>query len=256
MLADAHVKTEALQARLQSWLTARIAARLGPLLALRDAADAKTGAQSALPGEARGIAHSLAENFAALDRASLPLPEKIGPQIRALRPFGVWFGRRTVYLPKLLRPDAAALLTLLWGVWTKKEAPPAAPAPGLTSFQLDNDCDAAALHPAGFAAMAGRAIRFDMLERLEDELEQALSSGTDGETVLNKIVSLLGCGKEEARQVLGALGWRAVDVAGAQPVWRRAKENRRRIDPDKPRKNEPPADPHSPFAGLAALRIR
>ena len=30
MLADAHVKTEALQARLQAWLAARIAARLGP----------------------------------------------------------------------------------------------------------------------------------------------------------------------------------------------------------------------------------
>src|SRR5471032_296026 len=75
MLADAHVKTEALQARLQAWLAARITARLGPLLALRDAADAKTGSQSALPGEARGIAHSLAENFAALDRGTLPLPE-------------------------------------------------------------------------------------------------------------------------------------------------------------------------------------
>ena len=43
MLADAHVKTDALQARLQAWMTARIAARLGPLLALRDAAEAKTG---------------------------------------------------------------------------------------------------------------------------------------------------------------------------------------------------------------------
>ena len=177
MLADAHVKTEALQARLQAWLTARIAARLGPLLALRDAAEARTGTQDALPGEARGIAHSLAENFAALDRASLKdslaLPEKLGPQIRALRPFGVWFGRRTVYLPKLLRPEAAGLLTLLWGVWTKKEAPPAPPAPGLTSFGVDRGSDSASLHAAGFAVMGGRAIRFDMLERLEDELEQS-----------------------------------------------------------------------------------
>jgi len=259
MLADAHVKTDVLHARLQSWVTDRIAAKLGPLLALRDAADAKTGSQSALPGDARGIAHQLVENFAALDRAllkdSLALPEKLGPQIRALRPFGVWFGRRRVYLPKLLRPDAAALLTLLWGVWTRKEAPPAPPAPGLTSFGIDAETDSAALHAAGFAVMGGRAIRFDMLERLEDELEQALSAGTDAQTVLNKIVSLLGCGKEEARQVLGALGWRMVEVAGAQPVWRRAREKPRR--PAKVRKSEPPpVDPHSPFAGLAALRIR
>jgi ATP-dependent RNA helicase SUPV3L1/SUV3 len=254
MLADAHVKTEALQARLQAWLTARITARLGPLLALRDAAEARTGSQSALPGEARGIAHSLAENFAALDRSILPLPEKLGPQIRALRPFGVWFGRRTVYLPKLLRPDAAALLTLLWGVWTKKEAPPAPPAPGLTSFAVDKGSETAPLHAAGFALMGGRAIRFDMLERLEDELEQALFAGTDAETVLTKLVSLLGSSKEEARDVLAALGWRSIDVAGAQAVWRRAKEKPRpRAKPHKP---EPPPDPNSPFAGLAALRIR
>ncbi len=259
VLADAHVKTEALQARLQAWMTARIAARLGPLLALRDAADARTGTPGALPGEARGIAHQLAENFAALDRAALKetLPEKLGPQIRALRPFGVWFGRRNVYLPKLLRPDAAGLLTLLWGVWTRHDAPPAPPAPGLTSFALDKDTDTGPLHAAGFAVFAHRAIRFDMLERLEDELEKALASGMDAEALLTHIVSLLGSGKEEARAVLAELGWRAVEVAGAKPVWRKVREKpARRAEPKKPRQPEPLPDPDSPFAALAALRGR
>jgi ATP-dependent RNA helicase SUPV3L1/SUV3 len=257
MLADPHVKTEGLQARLQAWMTARIVARLAPLLALRDAAHAKTGTAGALPGEARGIAHQLAENFAALDRAALKesLPEKLGPQIRALRPFGVWFGRRNVYLPKLLRPDAAALLTLLWGVWTKQDAPPAPPAPGLTSFGIDKDTDTAPLHAAGFAVFGGRAIRFDMLERLEDELEKALSAGTDAQTLLNRIVSLLGAGLDETRAVLTALGWASVEVAGAKPVWRRARPKPApRTAPKRPRKPEPPPDPNSPFAALAALR--
>ncbi|HJT42051.1 MAG TPA: helicase-related protein [Rhizomicrobium sp.] len=256
ILADDHVKTDILQERLQSWVAARIAAKLGPLLALRDAAEAKTGTQSALPGQARGIAHQLAENFAALDRTALSLPEKLGPLVRALRPFGVWFGRRTIYLPKLLRPDAAALLTLLWGVWTKNEPPTAPPAPGLTSFAVDKGYDTAPLHAAGFAILAGRAIRFDMLERLEDELEQALSSGTDAQTVQTKLVSLLGSGKEEARDVLTALGWRIVDVAGAKPVWRRAREKAKLPETAKPQKPAAPPNPHSPFAGLAALRLR
>jgi ATP-dependent RNA helicase SUPV3L1/SUV3 len=257
VLADPHVKTEGLQARLQSWMTARIVARLGPLLALRDAADAKTGSAGALPGEARGIAHQLAENFAALDRAALKesLPEKLGPQIRALRPFGVWFGRRNVYLPKLLRPDAAALLTLLWGVWTKQDAPPAPPAPGLTSFGIDKDTDILPLHAAGFAVFGGRAIRFDMLERLEDELEKALSAGTDADTLLARIVSLLGAGLDDTRAVLVALGWTSVEVAAAKPVWRRARPRPLpRAAPQRPRKPEPPPDPNSPFAALAALR--
>jgi ATP-dependent RNA helicase SUPV3L1/SUV3 len=261
MLADAHVKTEGLQARLDAWMTARITTRLGPLLALRDAAEARTGSTDALPGEARGIAHSLAENFASLDRktlhASLALPEKLGPQIRALRRFGVWFGRRTVYLPKLLRPDAAGLLTLLWGVWARKEAPPAPPAPGLTSFAFDNGNDPAALQAGGFAVSGGRAIRFDMLERLEDELEKALASGSDAEAVQGQVVSLLGSSKDEARSVLAALGWQMVEVAGAKPVWRRMREKQpRRQDRAKPMKPEPPPDPNSPFAGLAALRLR
>ncbi|HUE65913.1 MAG TPA: helicase-related protein [Rhizomicrobium sp.] len=263
MLADPHVKTEALQARLQTWVEARIAARLGPLLALRDAAEAKTGTERALPAEVRGTAHQLAENFGALDRGNLQhaLPDRLGPLIRNLRPFGVWFGRRTVYLPKLLRPDAAALLTLLWGVWTKKEAPPAPPAPGLTSFPLGSSngnggIEIGSLHAAGFAVFAHRAIRFDMLERLEDELEQSLASGTDAQTLLTKLVSLLGSGKDEAHAVLAALGWRVVEVADAKPVWRRTKEGRKAPQRNKPQKQETPSNPSSPFASLAVLRAR
>jgi len=91
------------------------------------------------------------------------------------------------------------------GVWTKKEFPPAPPAPGLTSFAVDKSADTTSLHAGGFSATGGRAIRFDMLERLEDELEKALSSGTDAETLLTKLVSLLGSGKDEARNVLTTL---------------------------------------------------
>jgi ATP-dependent RNA helicase SUPV3L1/SUV3 len=171
-----------------------------------------------------------------------------------LKPFGVWFGRRTVYLPKLLRPDAAALLTLLWGVWTKKEFPPAPPAPGLTSFAVDKGSDTASLHAAGFSVTGGRAIRFDMLERLEDELEKALSAGTDAETLLTRLVSLLGSGKDEARAVLAALGWRTVEVAGALPVWRKSREKIPRPQKTRAPKPEPVFNPNSPFAGLAALR--
>ena len=110
----------AVQSRLDTWLAARLNTRLEPLLALIRAAEARAGSATALPGQARGLAHQLAENFGALERAPLALPEKLGPILRALKPFGVWFGRRTIYLPKLLRPDAAGLLALLWGVWTRQ----------------------------------------------------------------------------------------------------------------------------------------
>jgi len=246
LVADA--PAPAVEARLQAWLEARIAARLGPLLALKRDSEGK----SELAGLARGAAHLLAENFGVVAKKELALPEKPGPILRALRPYGVWFGRRDIYLPKLLRPDAAQLTALLWNVWNGAAPFHAPPAPGLTSFAAERGIPRAFLRAAGFEVVAGRAIRLDMLERLQDELEQALASGMDAETLLMRIVSFLGSGREEAEAVLAALGWKQAEVKDAAPVWRRAPQNRQ----NKPARKEPPPDPHSPFARLAALKTK
>ena len=249
LLADELLKgapRAAVQARLETFMTARIEARIEPLLALERAAEARAGSDTALPSYARGLAHQLAMNSGSLDREGLTLPEKLGPVLRALKPFGVWFGRRTVYLPRLLRPDAASLLVLLWGIWTKQEQLVGPPAPGLTSFALGAEPETF-LQAAGFGVFAGRAIRFDMLERLEDELEKAAAGGLSTEASLPKLVSLLGAGNEEGKTVLAALGWRMVTVADAPAVWRKAREKRRRPAEEK----LPPSD--SPFASLARL---
>ena len=236
------------ETRLQAWLQAQMEKRLEPLLALARAVEARAGGDMALPAQARGLAHQLTENFGSLDRDVLGLPQKLGPVLRALKPFGVWFGRRTVYLPRLLRPDAAGLLALLWGVWIRASQLTGPPAPGLTSFAHDGE-PREFLHAAGFQLVGGRAIRFDMLERLEEELDKATVSGTDAASVLPKLVSLLSTGNDEARQVLSALGWREVDVSGAPSVWRKTKEKRR------PQKQKPPPE-DSPFAGLKELMAR
>jgi ATP-dependent RNA helicase SUPV3L1/SUV3 len=231
------------QARLEILLAARIEARIEPLLALARAAEAKAGGDTALPSYARGLAHQLAENFGSLDRERLALPEKLGPVLRALRPFGVWFGRRAIYLPRLLRPDAASLLGLLWGIWTRQEQLIGPPAPGLTSFAHGSE-PAGFLHAAGFRVFAERAIRLDMLERLEDELEKAAASGLGAEASLPRLVSLLGAGNDEGKAVLAALGWRMVSVAGGASVWRKPIGKRRPAP-------ETRVNQHSPFARLA-----
>ena len=178
---------------------------------------------------------------------TVTLPEKIGPILRTLKPFGVWFGRHNIYLPRLLRPDAAGLLALLWSVWTRQAQLSAPPAPGLTSFAHAGEARDF-LRAAGFAVIGERAIRFDMLERLETELDKATITGADADTLLLKLVSLLGTGKDEAGAVLAALGWRQVEVAGAPSVWRKARQRHpRRRHLEKP----PPKD--SPFAGLKEL---
>jgi ATP-dependent RNA helicase SUPV3L1/SUV3 len=244
----------AVESLLQQWLDRRMETRLAPLLALRRDAEGK----SELAGMARGVAHQLAENFGVIARKELPLPDKLGPILRALRPYGVWFGRRDVYLPKLLRPDAATLTALLWNLWHGAMPFHAPPAAGLTSFAAPREIPRAFLRAAGYEVIGGRAIRLDMLERLEDELEKALASGATAEDILTRITSFLGSSRDEAGAVLAALGWKQVAVKGETPegapnapVWRRAR-------PHKPVPSPKPApvDANSPFAQLAALKRR
>jgi len=254
LLADEILKGEVragIQHRLEEWVAARIAAKLEPLLALRGAVEAKAGTADALPAEARGIAHQLCENFGALDTAYVTLPADRRAPIRALRRYGVWFGRRSIYLNKLLRPDAAGLLALLWGIWRKLEQVPALPRAGLTSFVNDTSAPEGFLAAAGFRVLAGRAIRFDMLERLEDVLEKSVIEGATVDASMPKLVSLLGCSNDELREVLAALGWHAAEVAGGSAVWRRTGKRERPVrHEDKPRSR---VEKDSPFAGLAGL---
>ena len=260
LLADTHLKAELrdeIQTRLDMWIGERIAVRLEPLLALRKAMEAKAGTPTSLPAAARGIAHQLLEGFASLERQKVALPDDLRPLLRSLKSFGVWFGRRTIYLPKMLRPEAASLLALLWSVWNKLDKMPAPPQPGLTSFANDANLPAAFLSAAGFRVIAGRAIRLDMLDRLEEELEKGATSGAQAEGLLPKLVSLLGCSNDELKAVLAELGWRMVDVAdtgkGAAKVWRKTREQspRHRRDRREAPKIEVRTD--SPFAELAAL---
>ncbi len=256
LLADESLKgtpRESVQRRLDEWLQARIAAKLQPLEALRQAIEAKAGTKDALPGQARGIAHQLWENFGSLDFPRTELRGDRGAVMRALRPCGVWFGRRAVHLPKLLRPESASLLALFWSVWQKLENVPVLPRAGLTSFE--SEAPEGFLAAAGFRKFAGRAIRLDMLERLEDTLEQSLVDGTAADVLTPKLVSLLGCGNDELREVLAALGWQLMEVADAKSVWRRGQAPQPRRQKKAKERPEPKitVNPNSPFAALAEL---
>ncbi len=258
ILADDNLKPEwreTVARRMDAWVKARLAARLQPLLALREVIDVKAGTMNALPAQARGIAHQLCENFGSCDTARIALPDEPKLARSALRPYGVWFGRRSIYLPRLLRPDAAPLLALLWGVWAKQELLPVPPPPGITSFEWDATTPERFLAAAGFRVVAGRAIRLDMLERLEDELEKAATQGATAETLAPRLVSLLGCSNESLQTVLDALGWHIVAMTGAEKtpinVWRRKPV--RRASPRHHRNDAAPLRPDSPFAELASL---
>ena len=261
LVADNQLKPEereAVHQRLTDWTQSRIRNRIGVLLALREAADAKGGSEGAIPSHARGIAHQLCESLGALDRTHLSLPQDLRPLIRSLSPHGVWIGRRTIYLPKLLRPDAASMLVLLWGLWMKSDRLLAAPPPGVTSFELEQHHQTGFLAAAGFKALGRRAVRLDIVERIEHDLELAAAEGSKADDVIPRLISLLGASKEAAQSVIGALGWNEIEVAegeaGTIKVLRRAPGGSvRRRTRLRGTDRGPAVQLNSPFAELSKL---
>jgi ATP-dependent RNA helicase SUPV3L1/SUV3 len=252
-----------IQSRLDEWLKARIELKLEPLMALDRATDAKPGTPQALPAEARGLAYQLCQNFGSLDRKQATLPPDERAAMRSLRVFGVRFARRSIYMPKLIRPDAATLLALLWAVKHRVEQIPPPPHAGLTSYDVERDTPRGFIAAAGFAVVGPRAIRLDMLDRLEQELDAAVTSGATADAATPKLVSLLGCDRTTLDKILGSLGWKPVEVAGGETPSTVLRHSRPQEQPrkqhgkqkHKPQRREKPlkVDPNSPFASLAML---
>jgi len=261
LVADNHLRREEQEAvlhRLRVWTDARIRKRIGPLLALREAADAPSGQNEAVPPYARGIAHQLCESFGAIDLGHTALLGDLRPLIRSLSKYGVWFGRRTVYLPKLLRPEAASMLVLLWGLWNKSDKLLTTPPAGVTSLELDHRYQSGFLAAAGFKPVGQRAVRFDILERLEQELEKGACEGARAEDVRPRLLALLGASSQATDKVIEGLGWLEIQVkvpeSGAIKVLRRARDGSRVPRPRSTRvRQEPGFVSSSPFADLSKL---
>jgi ATP-dependent RNA helicase SUPV3L1/SUV3 len=255
-LCDEHVAPrlrEKMTNRLRQWMAQRIETRLAPLWALRRAADAKSGTAEAIPAAARGIAHQLCESWGSLDVQAATLPQDLRIARGALRRHGVVFGHRSIFLPQLLRPDAASLLAILWGAG--HEQSPAPPQPGITSFVPEPWLNDGFLAAAGFRRVGERAVRLDILDRLEDELERAARSGATAEALRTRLLSFLGCDAEALDGILNRLVWARVSVGQGETS---VAVLRRKSKPSASRKTLQPrsghrVSSHSPFAELASL---
>ena len=198
------------EARVTQWLRAKVGDTLKPLLDLHKATD--------LDGLARGVAFQLVENKGNLERADIAdlLVRLDQPLRRSLRQYGVRFGAYNVFMPALLKPAPAAILALITILEEGREAAKDMhylPAPGLTSVPREN-LPARQYRAAGFYPTRARAIRLDMLERLED-LIRPLLTDTENTAKTGKtfhmnadMMSIMGCGAQDLGEILSALGYR------------------------------------------------
>ncbi len=194
-----------------------------------------------LGGPARGLAFQLIENLGAVSRAKAgALLKGLSQDARGpLRKLGVRFGQYTIFVPALIKPQAAKLKALLWAVHQGLADVPPAPQAGLTSVTVDETMPGPFLEAAGYRICGQRAVRIDMLERLADLIRAKGESGKPPESFEQSgdMMSILGAGPEELAAVLRGLGFRdqvtQKEDGSSVTTWRARVFNRDKRGPER-----------------------
>ncbi len=212
-------------------------------LLLKPLVDLKNAEQ--LTGIARGLAYRLVESFGLLNRRDVADEMKSLEQDSraALRRLGVRFGAYHIFLPALLKPAPAGLLTLLWALKNDGKDKPGfgdpvnALATGRTSVVVDPQFDREFYKLAGFRILGRRAVRVDILERIADLIRPALAwkpgsasrpdGAYDGSSFLvtPPMMSILGATATDMEEILKALGYRAEPKPQAEVAERIARQD-------------------------------
>ncbi|EAU41044.1 DEAD/DEAH box helicase:Helicase, C-terminal:ATP/GTP-binding site motif A (P-loop):Aldehyde dehydrogenase [Fulvimarina pelagi HTCC2506] len=208
-------------ARIERFLGYQVTTILKPLIDLRDG--------EGLDGAAKGIAYRLYENFGLVQRREISEDVRGLDQAAraALRRLGVRFGAYHIFVPVLVKPAPANLITLLWAIHNDARERagygdvPELLATGRTSAVADTTYDPKFYELAGYRLLGRRAVRVDILERLADIIRPALSwkpgegrrpdGGYSGNQFLITpgMMSILGATADDMEEILKGLGYRA-----------------------------------------------
>ncbi|MBZ9997689.1 helicase-related protein [Mesorhizobium sp. BH1-1-4] len=215
-------------ARAERFVNFQIESLLKPLVDLKNAEQ--------ISGIGRGIAFQLVENFGLINRRDIAEEMKSLDQEgrAALRRLGVRFGAYHVFVPALIKPAPAGLVTLLWALKNDGKDKPGfgdvvhALASGRTSVVIDPAFDKAFYKLAGYRNLGRRAVRIDILERLADLIRPATNwkpglgqrpdGAYDGQAfmVTPPMMSILGATADDMEEILKGLGYRAEPKPAAE----------------------------------------
>lgn len=233
---------ERLRLRLVAFMVAEIDTKLASLVA----------ALAAPPANLRGVLHRLGEAIGLLGgEVALPADRA------ALKALGVMAGQFALFIPALLKPQAAAMRALLWALWHGVETPNL-PQAGLVSIPAGGNAQFALA--MGWLAAGPVMIRLDIAERLSRELNYMIRKHPV--MLPPHLASRMSIKPEHLPAVLNVLGFRVIPAATlreaqfgppAPPMLaRRKNQPLKTVAPVVPLTPPPLAD--NPFAALAALR--
>ena len=215
-------------ARAERFVNFQIESLLKPLVDLKNAEQ--------ITGIGRGIAFQLVEHFGLINRRDIAEEMKSLDQEgrAALRRLGVRFGAYHVFVPALIKPAPAGLVTLLWALKNDGKDKPGfgdvvhALASGRTSVVIDPAFDKTFYKLAGYRNLGRRAVRIDILERLADLIRPATNwkpglgqrpeGAFDGQAfmVTPPMMSILGATADDMEEILKGLGYRAEPKPAAE----------------------------------------
>lgn len=230
LLADEQLSGNArdhVAARVERFVNHHISTVLKPLDDLSRAED--------LQGLAKGLAFQLVENLGVLFRRDVADDVKSLDQDgrASMRRYGVRFGAYHIFMPALLKPAPAELITLLWALKNDGLDKPGygdlipVLAAGRTSVVTTESYERSFYKLAGFRFLGKRAVRIDILERLADLIRPLLQwkPGTarpegayDGRrfTATTAMLSILGATPDDMEEILKGLGYRADSVTAEE----------------------------------------
>ena len=247
---------ERIRARLAAWLATETEKRLGALLK----------AMENPPAPLRGIVHRLSESGGVLP------PEPFTPELRQeAKTFGIDMGRFAMYLPAALKPGAARLRALFWGVWYDR-VPPELPTPGLVCAPMPANWGHDFALAMGWVQVNDIMIRLDVVERISRELHYLMRKHQI--MLPANLGSRMGLKPEQLAPTLNVLGFRLFPAqelgdkyfgppAPAMLGRRKQEHHQQQRQPAAPaRKQERAKEPEpvtvnadNPFAALAALKV-
>ena len=228
--------------RLDAWLAGYIEKRTRPLARLGEAS---------LSGPARGLAYQLIERLGSMPRrlASREIKALTLEDRAALSRLGVRIGRQAVFLPAMLGPAPRAARALLWAVHAGSDRTPPTPLGEALSMPFDSTVPNAFYQAIGYRRAGPVALRLDAVERILARAGKLLRGGPFAPT--SPMAALAGCDLAGFGAVLSGLGYRA-EAPDAQGVVFYGAPSRSRHHG---RRRRETANPCSPFAKLASLRV-
>lgn len=194
---------EKLKFFLEKWLQKYINSELNDLVSLSNVESTNS--------DTRAICFQLFENNGVLKRNVV---DKIITNLSKkerfkLRKMGVKIGRYHIFLPKMLKPNAVLLRTILWKNFYKKSDFDEIPRPGLNFLHSTKIKDARFLLICGFENFNNFFIRIDILEKLFIKI---LEASKDKKFQFNSdMVNLIGCTKENFLKLLKLLNYQAIN---------------------------------------------